>query len=1066
MERQTTITRWADRVIEAGWLLAAVFTPYFFSLLTARHFEPDKAMALRSIVLVMLAAWAIKTIERATMLRERINWRAWWRTPLAIPALVFAGVFLLATIASVRPTVSWWGSYQRGQGTYTNLSYMALFALIIGNLRTRDQLQRLITTSILTGVSVAFYGMVQHLGLDPLPWKGDVIARISSTLGNSIFAAAYLIMIVPLVLYRLVISIATFRAAPDTQRTADGSWIGFTALLVLGQQAFLLGILKFMAAVRPLTGDFRYWWVFPIGLAVIAGTFALISLRTTQQPSRTLISTLLGGLGVWTLVLAIQVAASSGAQSVDGETAVLRDWWIWLLIGVVAVGGTLIAMFFLPRRSAESTRTLALGQIAGYGAALVLILLAIFFSQSRGPWIGGIVGIGLFVVLLLLRLIRTAQREAWPSLPRLRTALWSVLGLGVVLAGLLIVFNVSRAPVFESLRSVPYVGRLGRLLETEDGTGRVRTLIWFGDDKGGGAVGLLESNWLRTLTFGHGPETMFTAYNPFYPPELARYEQRGASPDRSHQAWLDELVTKGALGLLSYFFLFGSAAALAWQQIRRSATLDVQVLSIAALSTIAAHFVEVLVGIPIVATLTMLWITFGMLVMAARLESQAIENADSAPVESMAATPERRNRTQRGRGGAARGGNRPVVTSTARGGLGYRWSYALLLALAIVGVWSWNLRNNYADMFLNQAQSFSPRNISEEAFAYQKLLRAVEVDPSEDYYYLQLGNALLRIATPYKLAAQQATDASTAPRPDQKVEDLFEPRGGETERVVWLIQNNSVEQILEYTRLVLERAYQINPTNKDHPANLGRLNLLWARRVNGGPARIQQAIEWFEDARRIAPNDANILNELASAQALAGNTAEAERLFKESIDLDPRYAETYARLGELYRANKRLPEAAQQFAAAVGVNRSILESDTRQLAPVLVSLAADRQALQTLRDAFEQQKQRYDQQLQTAEAEGRAPPVDARFLSQLGRVRAAAADPEGTRAAFDELLQIDPSNVTYRQQYTAALSDTQQYDAALDQAQQALKLAQDQQADQAVADLQKMIDVITPKAGG
>jgi hypothetical protein len=67
---------------------------------------------------------------------------------------------------------------------------------------------------------------------------------------------------------------------------------------------------------------------------------------------------------------------------------------------------------------------------------------------------------------------------------------------------------------------------------------RVRTLIWFGDEQGGGAVGLLQSNLLRTLTLGHGPETMFTTFNPFYPPALAQYEQRGASPiGRTRRGW-------------------------------------------------------------------------------------------------------------------------------------------------------------------------------------------------------------------------------------------------------------------------------------------------------------------------------------------------------------------------------------------------------------------------------------------------------------------------------------------------------------------------------------------------
>jgi len=116
------VTRIADWLMEAGWLLAIVFTPYFFNLLTSRHFEPDKSMVLRSLVLVMFAAWSAKTYERVTTLRERINWRTWWRAPLAIPAFVFAAVFVIATLTSVLPRISWEGSYQRKVRTQISLT--------------------------------------------------------------------------------------------------------------------------------------------------------------------------------------------------------------------------------------------------------------------------------------------------------------------------------------------------------------------------------------------------------------------------------------------------------------------------------------------------------------------------------------------------------------------------------------------------------------------------------------------------------------------------------------------------------------------------------------------------------------------------------------------------------------------------------------------------------------------------------------------------------------------------------------------------------------------------------
>ena len=98
---------------------------------------------------------------------------------------------------------------------------------------------------------------------------------------------------------------------------------------------------------------------------------------------------------------------------------------------------------------------------------------------------------------------------------------------------------------------MPYIGRLGQVFETESGTGAVRVLIWEG------VIDLLQEDVGRTL-IGWGPESMYVAYNPVYPPELAHYEARNASPDRSHNETFDALVTTGVFGFLAYIFLFSS----------------------------------------------------------------------------------------------------------------------------------------------------------------------------------------------------------------------------------------------------------------------------------------------------------------------------------------------------------------------------------------------------------------------------------------------------------------------------------------------------------------------------
>lgn len=93
------------------------------------------------------------------------------------------------------------------QGTYTTLSYIVIFFLILHALRNRRQLHRLITVMLLTSLPISLYGLRQHYGLDPLAWTnvGDrVTVRAISTMGNPIFVAAYLIMIVPVAVRRLM----------------------------------------------------------------------------------------------------------------------------------------------------------------------------------------------------------------------------------------------------------------------------------------------------------------------------------------------------------------------------------------------------------------------------------------------------------------------------------------------------------------------------------------------------------------------------------------------------------------------------------------------------------------------------------------------------------------------------------------------------------------------------------------------------------------------------------------------------------------------------------------------
>ena len=205
----TKISRYCLGIMEAAWLAAVCIIPIFFNIYSSRIFEPDKITILRSLAILSLAAWIVKLIEEGGIAWKKESqgisfFKYLWQYPMIPPVIGLVIVYLLATIFSVTPSISFFGSYQRLQGTYTTFSYLIIFVSIITNLRSRSQINRLVTTVILVSLPVALYGVLQHYKIDPIPWGGNTSTRIASNMGNSIFVAAYLIMVFPLTLGRIV----------------------------------------------------------------------------------------------------------------------------------------------------------------------------------------------------------------------------------------------------------------------------------------------------------------------------------------------------------------------------------------------------------------------------------------------------------------------------------------------------------------------------------------------------------------------------------------------------------------------------------------------------------------------------------------------------------------------------------------------------------------------------------------------------------------------------------------------------------------------------------------------
>jgi tetratricopeptide (TPR) repeat protein len=613
---------------------------------------------------------------------------------------------------------------------------------------------------------------------------------------------------------------------------------------------------------------------------------------------------------------------------------------------------------------------------------------------------------------------------------------------------------------------MPYIGRMGTLLETGEGTGRVRVLIWRGDEHAGGAAALITANPARSVV-GWGPESMFVAYNQFYPPSLATIESRGASPDRSHQALLDELVTKGLLGLVSYFFILISFVMLCWRLIRQSEDWHWQVFFIACFSVIVTTFMEGLTGIPIVSTLMMFWVTLGITVTGGALAGHYTIGklaAQPAPAEAEEPAPaEPAPKVRTGKKGRRSASARAASTASASapkesaGPVRYLL-YAVVVMLTLVGVWWFNLSTVYADMRFSEGQSITRQEASLQGqiAAMDRFLATIRSNPREDFYYLNLGRTLMTIAEYMRVQGVPIGQEE----PDAQVRDILELEN--TEEIITFLGRTDPLALMSYAEATLNRARDLNTLNKDHYANLGRLHNFWFDWTQD-PNELLEASAWYTQANVIAPQDVTLLNEhadiqrsLAAYYTAAGDSAaaqqateQAEELLAYSWELDPQYPDTALRLGDLSLQQGQLSEASTLFAVAI---RRVPDRVEPYLEDIFAAFEDDPELLQPLHSAYLFRADLRD---------------SADLYAQAGEIATRMGDLDRALEAYQQATELEPESPQKRLSYTLVLSDTEHYAEALQEARSGLQLAQSQgdSADTA-ARLEALVAFLEQKAAG
>lgn len=259
---------WLNRSMEFLWLLGVFLVPLVFlgqdyakSETVIAYVEVPKVALLRTIVGLMVVLWLIdwglrSSVESGTSInlnnlrRLPTRWLAWlgetiWRHPhcwLPIAVGFYLGTTILSTALSGSFRVSLWGEVpgQDSYSAYTVVAYILLFSMIVTRLKTRPQVWRLLGAIVAMGALVSGYAVLQHYGHDLLYLSESTGGMTTSFMGNSIFAAAVIMMTIPITVGASVTSLLRFPRPADTVGSNGSRWA--VGLAILGVWVVVLAI--------------------------------------------------------------------------------------------------------------------------------------------------------------------------------------------------------------------------------------------------------------------------------------------------------------------------------------------------------------------------------------------------------------------------------------------------------------------------------------------------------------------------------------------------------------------------------------------------------------------------------------------------------------------------------------------------------------------------------------------------------------------------------------------------------------------------------------------------------
>ncbi|MCL4395097.1 MAG: tetratricopeptide repeat protein [Chloroflexi bacterium] len=974
---ESKLSALCERFIEGGWLVAVAVAPLFFDVYSSRNVEPDKVAVLRALAFAMAAAWFVAWVDQN---RERCSrFGTALKAPMVLPVLLVVAVYLLATVTSVVPRVSLFGDYVRPEGTYTMICYIVVFALIAQGLRTRAQLNRLFFAILFASFPVALYALIQKFGFDPLAWNLDHEGRVGAGVGNPIFLAAYLAMAFFITLSRIWTSIRRLRI-PDGWSRLDALRVcGYVLIAVVQLAAFVfsdsrgpwlgwLGGLFLFALLAASVWEKRRWLIALLGAAAAGGAF-LIVLNLPVAPSATLrtlpyldrLGNLFSDTGsarVRTLIWQADASLVTGQTAIqypDGtmdplqavrslvgfgpdstryvfpqvypaelgnlearDTAYVRshsETWDWLInagvFGLLAYQFLFLSVFLFGLKSLglvpsnRERNAFVLLWVAGGligGAAAV----AVAGPGYLGPGIpfGTMVATAAYIVVFTLhsRVRAAAEPERQIILVACLAAIFShyvETQFGIAVAATRVSFWVATAIIVAVGLGRPKADQAEP--ETVEPVSRRRStkavqpapvrLGWTGDAF---AYALVIATILATLLYDFCTYDA-TSHDPFS--VLLRSLTTTQSGSTSY----------AIPALLAVVWLVGLGVA--WLDWKAESGLDAQELRPAVvalgLSTLA---VMVVFGMALAIQLSAAASVAGQSVQDTLVRSDQLAGLFSFYAAALVAFIAL---------------SALVVVferQPARSWAVNRWSWVALVPtvlLAVAWVNTFDLNPIRADIVYKlggEIETSSPQPDSTIAL----FKHAIQLVPSQDQYYEALAHALFAKSNQANASSASVFGDGTSPA---AILGLDAAQTAKLNR----------KDLLFASVTMLLRAQDLNPLLGNYSVNLARFYL--PALPADSPTKVslaQQADQYYGQAARLIPGDVRLWDEWADFNLqYITDYAAAESKLSKSLQLDPKYAQTYYYLGSTYAEEGELDKAITAFQKALTLESDLADAESK-----------------------------------------------------------------------------------------------------------------------------------------